>query len=224
MYEEDFDYTEDLYEIGLGYDDSRKPVKKVFYRWKDANDHTWVEMTGKEYYKFKYSDEAKGRFFIAEVDPFFEADTIIHEATEEDYKKWHAERTKYWQLRKDVSDSSETERNHRRKMPLISNVVSLDSPIDCDDDEKISLHDIVADPDSLFEDELIAKITVREMMKELLPEEKEVILALFFNNPDNLSERQVAQLIGVSQKNFNRRKSRAFKKFRKFLKLPVSKP
>ena len=87
MYEEDFDYTEDLYEIGLGYDDSRKPVKKVFYRWKDANDHTWVEMTGKEYYKFKCSDEAKGRFFIAEVDPFFEADTIIHEATEEDYKK-----------------------------------------------------------------------------------------------------------------------------------------
>ena len=53
MYEEDFDYTEDLYEIGLDYDDSRKPVKKVFYRWKDANDHTWLEMTGKEYYKFK---------------------------------------------------------------------------------------------------------------------------------------------------------------------------
>lgn len=121
MYEEDFDYTEDLYEIGLDYDDSRKPVKKVFYRWKDANDHTWLEMTGKEYYKFKNSDEAKGRFFIAEVDPYFEADTIVHEATESEFKKWHTERTKYWQLRKDISGSSgnESERNHRRKMPLI---------------------------------------------------------------------------------------------------------
>lgn len=217
MYEEDFDYTKGFYEAGLG----RKPVRKVFYRWKNAVDHTWVEMTGKEFFEFVKGEEGKKHFFISEVDPYHEADTIVHEATENDFKKWDSERERYWQLRKDMRDSSESdgEKKHRRKMPLINNIISLDTRIECDvDDESISLHDIVADPDSLFEDELIAKMIVREMMKTLLPEEKEVIIALFFDNPDNLSERQVAQKIGVSQKNFNRRKNRALKKFKEFLK------
>lgn len=221
MYEEDFDYTEDLYEIGLDYDESRKPVKKVFYRWKDANDHTWLEMTGKEFFDFINSEDGKNHFFVEMVDPYQEADTIVYEATEIDYKKWHSERTRYWQLKKDLIDSSEDglEKNHRRKMPLISNVISLDVQIDCDDDdESISLHDIVADPDSLFEDELIAQITVREMMKVLLPEEKEVIIALFFDNENNESERKVAAKLGIPQHTFNDRKASAFRKCKKFLK------
>ena len=220
MYEEDFDYTEDLYEIGLGYDDSRKPVKKVFYRWKDANDHTWVEMTGKEYYKFKYSDEAKDRFFIAEVDPYFEADTIVHEATEEEFKKWDSERQQYWQLRKDIRDSSESngEKSHRRKMPLISNVISLDTKIDGDDDdESISLHDIVADPDSLFENDLIFKHWVHEMVSTLLPEEQKVINTKFFSTNRELSDLEVSKILNVPRKTINNWKLSAFEKISKLM-------
>lgn len=220
MYEEDFDYTEDLYEIGLDYDDSRKPVKKVFYRWKDANDHTWLEMTGKEYYKFKNSDEAKGRFFIAEVDPYFEADTIVHEATESEFKKWHTERTKYWQLRKDISGSSgnESERNHRRKMPLISNVISLDTKIDCDDDdESISLHDIVADPDSMFEDELITRVMVRNAISKLTADEQEFIFTLFYDPQGIPTERELESKYGVTHQALNYRKQKIFEKLRNFI-------
>lgn len=220
MYEEDFDYTEDLYEIGLGYDDSRKPVKKVFYRWRDANDHTWVEMTGKEYYKFKYSDEAKDRFFIAEVDPYFEADTIVHEATEEEFKKWDSERQQYWQLRKDIRDSSESngEKSHRRKMPLISNVISLDTKIDGDDDdESISLHDIVADPDSLFENDLIFKHWVRGMVSTLLPEEQKVINTKFFSTNRELSDLEVSKILNVPRKTINNWKLSAFEKISKLM-------
>lgn len=221
MYEEEFDYTEDLFETGFDYASTRKPVRKLFFRWKDVNDHTWIEMTGKEYFEFVKSEEGKKHFFIPEIDPYHEADTIVHEVTESDFKKWDSEREQNWQLWKDMNApfASDGEKKHRRKMPLITNVISLDTKIDCDDDdESISLHDIVADPDSLFEDKLIARITVREMMKVLLPEEKDVIIALFFENENNESERKVAAKLGIPQHTFNDRKTSAFRKCKKFLK------
>ena len=221
MYEEEFDYTEDLFETGFDYASTRKPVRKLFFRWKDVNDHTWIEMTGKEYFEFVKSEEGKKHFFIPEIDPYHEADTIVHEVTESDFKKWDSEREQNWQLWKDMNapSASDGEKKHRRKMPLITNVISLDTKIDCDDDdESISLHDIVADPDSLFEDKLIARITVREMMKVLLPEEKDVIIALFFENENNESERKVAAKLGIPQHTFNDRKTSAFRKCKKFLK------
>ena len=221
MFEEKFDYKEDLFETGFDYASTRKPVRKLFFRWKDVNDHTWIEMTGIEYFEFVKSEEGKKHFFIPEIDPYHEADTIVHEVTESDFKKWDSEREQNWQLWKDMNapSASDGEKKHRRNMPLITNVISLDTKIDCDDDdESISLHDIVADPDSLFEDKLIARITVREMMKVLLPEEKDVIIALFFENENNESERKVAAKLGIPQHTFNDRKTSAFRKCKKFLK------
>ena len=223
MYEEDFDYVEDQYDAGTDCGCSGKTVGKVFYRWKDAIDHIWVEMTGKEFFDFIKSDEGKKHFFIEEVDPYFEADTIVHEATETDYRRWKSEKVRYFQLRSDIKiqagDMPPEEKNHRRKPPAIYSIVSFNQKGENDDDDApTSLEEIAMDPDSSFEDELLTKMTVQEMMKVLSPEEKEVINALFFDNPDNLSERHVAQIIGVSQKKFNRRKNRALKKLKKFLK------
>ena len=56
MFEEKFDYKEDLFETGFDYASTRKPVRKLFFRWKDVNDHTWIEMTGIEYFEFVKSE------------------------------------------------------------------------------------------------------------------------------------------------------------------------
>lgn len=155
-----------------------------------------------------------------DMHPYFEADTIVHEATESEFKKWHTERTKYWQLRKDISGSSgnESERNHRRKMPLISNVISLDTKIDCDDDdESISLHDIVADPDSMFEDELITRVMVRNAISKLTADEQEFIFTLFYDPQGIPTERELESKYGVTHQALNYRKQKIFEKLRNFI-------
>ena len=229
MYEEDFIYTEELYDAGLECDEYHKPVGKVYYRWKDTNDHTWIEMTGKEYYDFVNSEEGAKHFFVEEIDPYLEADTIVHEATEAEFRKWKSEKVQYFQLRADMraqADGISTEdKNHRRKMPMVYSVVSFNQTFENDDDDApTSLEEIVADPDSLFEDELLMKISIAKAIEILLPEEKEVIFSFFFDNPQELGEREISKKIGVPLMTFNDRKNRALKKIKKFLKLPVQNP
>ena len=220
MYEEEFDYTEDLFETGFDYASTRKPVRKLFFRWKDVNDHTWIEMTGKEYFEFVKSEEGKKHFFIPEIDPYHEADTIVHEVTESDFKKWDSEREQNWQLWKDMNapSASDGEKKHRRKMPLITNVISLDTKIDCDDDdESISLHDIVADPESMFEDDLITKIMVRNAISILTPDEQEFIFTLFYDPQGIPTERKLESKYGVTHQALNYRKQKIFEKLRNFI-------
>lgn len=222
MYEEDFIYTEELYDAGLECDEYHKPVGKVYFRWKDANDHTWVEMTGSEYYDFVNSEEGAKHFFVEEIDPYLEADTIVHEATEADYRKWKSEKVQYFQLRADMraqADGISTEdKNHRRKMPMVYSVVSFNQTFENDDDDApTSLEEIVADPDSLFEDELITKIMVRNAISKLTPDEQEFIFTLFYDPHGTPTERQLESKYGVTHQALNYRKQKIFEKLRNFI-------
>lgn len=233
MYEEDF--NDDFYDYGDFYgavtDDGSlsQNVGKVYYRWKSANDHEWIEMTGREYFDFIKSEEGKKHFFIAEVDPNHETDTIVHEATQTEFRKWNSERTKYWQLEKDIRDAAFhmnaanclKEKSHRRKKPVICNVISLDSEMAFgNDDDNFTLHELIADPDSFFEEALINNNLLHESLKVLEPEESAIIIAFFFNNPEELSERQISKEMGIPKSVFNDRKIAAIKKIRNFLKPP----
>lgn len=220
MYEEKFDYKEDLYEARLDGDAPKKHIKNVYYRWKNADDHTWVKITAQEYIDLDRGVDGHKHFFIPEIDRDRETDTIFHEVTESDFKIWDSEREKRWQLMKDMNDSNATdgEKKHRRKKPLVGSIISLDTQIESDDDdESISLHDVVADPDSLFEDDLIFKLWIHEMVDSLPPEEREVINTKFFSANEELSDLEVSRILNIPRKTINNRKLSAFEKISKLM-------
>ena len=184
---------------------------KRYFVWKDANCNgknvEWKEITGTEFYALKRAEPHR-RFILwkNEYDPM--DDGMLYEATEENYKEWDRERK-----RKEREDKYVEEH---------FTVFSIDDPVGTDDEEGLTWADII--PDTRDEDEELERqeeerrsVLVSKMLAEIekLPEDdKNLIFAMFLNPEKNMSEKEYAESLGISQQNVNKRKLKIFKKIR----------
>jgi len=184
---------------------------KRYFVWKDANCNgknvEWKEITGTEFYALKRAEPHR-RFILwkNEDDPM--DDGMLYEATEENYKEWDRERK-----RKEREDKYVEEH---------FTVFSIDDPVGTDDEEGLTWADII--PDTRDEDEELERqeeerrsVLVSKMLAEIekLPEDdKNLIFAMFLNPEKNMSEKEYAESLGISQQNVNKRKLKIFKKIR----------
>ncbi len=195
-----------------------------FFVWKDAEckgvNPVWVELSGEDFYKFINNPKNAKRRFIKE---YFEDDSDMgyykFEVTEEGYKKWRTLQ-KQKERSEDVLiannkkhrllDKDEIDENAVRAIPC---VVSFDAPLT--DDEETTYHDIIPDFDIGYTESekkmLLEKIY--RIMQTLSIEEQRIIDNLYFNNPKNLSDNEIARQMNIPTTTFNRKKIIILKKF-----------
>ena len=184
-------------------------MSNQFYVWKDRNcngiDPEWVQLTGREYFRFINDPANKGRCFVMLGNGGdSDAGVIYMEATPEAYRKWDIERQEWKRKQKRDQEYCECQR-------------SLDELVD--EDEELSLHEVVADERINVAEEADRRIDIenlREALETLSQEEMQIINALYFNNNESLSDRKLAKMLNLSKSALNRRKDKIFKKIRNF--------
>ena len=182
-------------------------MSKQYFVWKDPGcngiDPEWIEMTAREFFLFRRVPENKKRFFVTLDDGGCEeAGILIMEATKEHYNEWRKERRAAL-------------RRKKRNEAFGATILSLDSLLGGDDD--LTGHDVVPadleDVESQVERRLDLE-RLRDFLSTLSEEEMNIINSLYLCNPDELSERKIAKLLGLPQMTLNSAKKRIFKKFK----------
>lgn len=184
-------------------------MSKQFYVWKDRNcngvDPEWVQLTGREYFRFIKDPANKERCFVT-LDNGGDSDAgvIFMEATPEEYRKWRSEYRSHIRLLK-------------QNMEFIEQQASLDAPLV--DDEETNLHDVVADESVNVADEVSNQLdleTLREALKTLSPEEMQIINAYYFQNGGENSERKLASAMSIARSTLYDRRTKILKKLKNF--------
>ncbi len=192
-------------------------MKKQYFAWKDGKNATdgtqeWEELTAKEFcelgIKIRTGQIEPKRYFAC-VPPAEKNDVYFYfECTYEQFLV--SERKRIERLRKKI------EEQELREQGLWYDLVSLDYEITDENGEGVSLYDMLADPDSLFEDSLIESLTLKKALSYLTVEERIVINALYLNDTV-CTEREYTNEIGVSKTALHYRKSKVLNKIRKYL-------
>lgn len=204
-------------------------MKNRFFVWKDGiyNDKNtaWLELSGKEFYKYITRPENRNRQFIKEYyDPYDHKKGFYKmEVTKKSYKKWDAKRKKN-NRQEDVLDI-ETIKNYLSKkddaistkmVKSIPTVVSFDSFVM--EDSEFTYHDIIPTEENEM-DEILINLVLRDvyhMSRLLSVEERELLDLLYFNNPENKSVREIANVNNVSHQLLNYHFEKILKKIKKF--------
>ena len=182
-------------------------MENKYFVWKDRNcngiNPEWRELTPREYYAFVTAPENKGRFFIDfNADCPEETSVLMMEVTAEEYADWDRRRHRFdyrQEMEKEFEDS----------------FVSLDQEVPRT--EGLLFHDIVPDPDINTEGDALHQIDLTKLRTDLATlnaSEREVIDALYFQNPDKLGERDVAAKMGIPRMTLSNRKKKIFKKLK----------
>ena len=106
-----------------------------------------------------------------------------------------------------------------RKNNKIRYEISLDEPLNIDyDGNELLLGDIVGTHDDLVEQEMLKsdqKKIFYEALKELNEREKEILILRYgLSNNDELTQKDVADLLGISQSYISRLEKKIIKKLR----------
>lgn len=182
-------------------------MAKKYLVWKDRNCNgispEWIEMTGEEFYAFISKDENKKRRFIVLNNRICEdADVIIMEANEAEYRK------------------NKGERNHEEYLDRYESqilFIPLSAPLF--ENADLCYEDILADDAEPTEELLLRKeknSLLREFFDTLSCEEQELLDWLYVRNQGR-KESVLAREHGVSKQTLNDRKMRIRKKLKIFL-------
>lgn len=176
--------------------------------WKDAackgQNIEWLEMNGRDFFRFLNSTDSNGRRFIMLDNHFYcEADVIFIEATEEVYQDWYKDYCHHCYLIKTLPKTG---------------ILSLDMSLN--DEEMSSLYDLISDVNAD-----VAESAVRTALLNMLPYaistlntiRKEAVMLKYFKYPDK-PDREIAKILGIEEKAFVKRKDRAISDLRKFFK------
>ena len=158
-------------------------------------------LKGEAAYAFLRSDQGKNRCFIKTSN---EDDLPIS-----------------MEIPRDMVAEFRSKKNHSDYLKLLEyqyQTLSLDAPISEEDDEPLVSQ--IADPDEDVVAKVVRKETiesVRKALKVLTDKELLVIVTMYLGEED-LSEREVASILGLPQKTVHNVKTRALKKLSTFLK------
>lgn len=160
----------------------------------------WIQMSKRRFTRFIKSDAGKGRYFIHLTDDIdYECDEIYIEATREEYLDWKRHYNAHCYLK-----GLESERT----------ILSANAPAEGSDDP---LSESFAD-DSTEIEELVANrdiaVRVMQAVKTLKPQERQLLELLYFGEKQ-LTDVEVAALLGVSRQYVGKAKKKVFLKISK---------
>ena len=191
-------------------------MKTKYYAWKDGKKKSgkqdWTELTPSEFIELcndnRNLDKEKRRYFYQL--PGLELGDCYYylECTYEQFLKSHAERDERARKRKKQETLKATGQWYE--------TVSLDAPFEDETGDVCSLHDVIPDPDSCFEDSLILSMDVKNALRSLDPDELEIIERLYLSEYA-VSTRKLAQQMDVPVMTLNNRKKKILSKIKKSL-------
>lgn len=200
-----------------------------YFIWKDPDCNgvrpEWIELSGDEFFKFITKSENKHRRFIKEFvdENHIELGYYKFEVNGENFREWETSR-KQKQRSEDVliankkkSKLSENDCVDEKQIRSIPTVVSFDAPFSEENDT--TYHDIVPDTENGFED-----VEKKWMLDEIYrltrnfpKSEREVLDWLYFDNPENKLEVQIANEHNVSHQYIYKVKKKIEKKLKKLV-------
>lgn len=187
-----------------------------YYAWKNGKrsegKQQWVELASNEFIELcnmnRKLKRSERRYFY-QLPGIEEGDCYLYlECTYEQFLISRAEKQMRTRRRKEKEEMIENGQWY--------SVVSLDAPIEDGSDDTYTFHDLIADPDSLFEDRLILSMDIQQALKTLTEEEYEIIETLYLSEYA-VSERDLARSMDVPQKTMNNRKKKILSKLKKNL-------
>ena len=183
-------------------------MEKRYFAWKNANfngvNPEWIELSGEEFYELQKKPESKTRYFATLAHPELDDVCYVMECTLGEYLKNHKENCELYHkygLKKKAK---------RTEVSYYSSVTDLSS---------LTYEDVIPDENENVEENAIKSIHIERLkvaITKLPLDEQAIIQALYFQNEDGKSERQIAKEFGIPQKTFNCRKKVAIKKLQKF--------
>lgn len=194
-------------------------MKVYYYEWKNgikAKENAAQQWNGisKAAYRAiceqnKTVELMKRRFF-EKIQPTEQGDALyIIECDYERYKESRAEKERIAYRNKIKEAESE-------QYGLLQ-TISLDTEYENSSDDTYTLSDMIADENSIFENKVIESLDLKIALSTLTKEERKLIEALFFDNGEAMSEREISASLHIPQKTFNNRKLKIFKKLKKIL-------
>lgn len=190
-------------------------MNNQYFAWKDGKKNTngsqeWTEISAEEYLNIcKESKEPstdKSRYFMKVAGISEDDSSLYFECDHSDYLKYRAEKEKIY--RKKVQKLLDD-----MKYGTIQ-ILSLDAEFEDESGDTYTLHDLIEDKDSLFEDKLIQSIDLFDALDELSVEERKIIDTLYFSS-EPTTEKELAEQTGVPRTTLQSQKYKILKKLKK---------
>ena len=172
----------------------RKDVKKA------GTVKEWIEMEGDEFYRFLHTKEAKERYFIQLTnDGDEDCDVIYMEVSKPEYIAWRADfdRKRYYR-----------KRNYRHGFIL----VSLSDPFDSVNERGLTIEDVTGDETPGTWERVAEEMEAEELrhaISKLSQKDRELLKMRFW---DSMTHQEIAEVIGTSVQNINKRLQRLYVK------------
>ena len=192
-------------------------MKIYYFAWKNGEKadkyrkQEWTELTAKEYKAIyednKTCDIGKRRFFERVPGAELVDDIYYFECDYEQYKKYRAEKEKKARKEKQLKED-------KSRYGAIQ-VLSLDAEYEEASGKIYSLHDMIADENSLFENRLIESIDLKNALCCLSPDEIKILDLMFFNEEKPVSDMEMARKLNIPRRTFGYQKEKIFNKLKK---------
>lgn len=174
--------------------------RKIYLVKKDPTckkaDIEWLQLSGREFFRFLRSSESQGRYFIRLRDDIsFECDDIYIEATLSEYREWRVK---------------ENAHNYLKRTNKDYETLSFDAPIDS---EENTLHDLVGCDQPSVEDDALRKIELERInfaLESLSPDERFIIDSYYLVTQK--TDDDIAHEIGISHQAVNKKRKLILKK------------
>lgn len=194
-------------------------MKVYYYEWKNGikakenASQQWNQISKSAYRAIceqnKTVDLMKRRFF-EKIQPTEQGDALyIIECDYERYKESRAEKER-------IAYRNKIKKAESEQYGLLQ-TISLDTEYENSSDDTYTLSDMIADENSIFENKVIESLDLKNALSTLTKEERKLIEALFFDNGEAMSEREISASLHIPQKTFNNRKLKILKKLKKRL-------
>ena len=172
----------------------RKDAKKA------GRTKEWIEMDGDEFYRFLRTEDAKGRYFIQLAnDGDTDCDVIHMEVSKPEYLAWRADYDRKQYYRK---------RNLRHGFVL----VSLSDPSGDMKEKGLTIEDVTGSGTPGTWERAMEEMEVEELQQaisKLSQKDRELLKMRFW---DSMTHHEIAEVIGTSVQNINKRLQRLYVK------------
>ena len=188
-----------------------------YFAWKDGKQtdgqtQEWTEITQEECRNICADSKARAldqrRYFMRVPGIEAEDTCFLFECNYTQYKKYRAEKEQKARNKKIRKNDASKYGSIRR--------LSLDAKYLDPSGNPFTLHELVTDPTTQFEDDLVDKMTLKAALAQLNQQERRVIDILFLENTDNMNEFKISAQIGVPQTTINYQKRRICEKLKNY--------
>lgn len=187
-----------------------------YFAWKngrkaETEKQQWEELTAKEYkaiYESNKEKEISERRFFIRVPGVEDGDDIfLFESNYEEFREYRNEKERASRKKKKLQEYEDEYGKFA--------VQSLDTEFEDGSGNSFTLHNLISDDSSLFEDQLILSITMKEAMGFLTPDEFALIYSTVMSDKP-MTLREYSDKIGVPFTTLEYRRKKTLEKLKSF--------